>query len=101
MNVLFVCNQNKHRSKTAEELFKKKYATKSAGLYAQKPITKSQLEWADAIVVMEDEQRSELAKRFPDTYIKKRILSLNISDTYHYGQPELKKMLELKMKGLL
>jgi predicted protein tyrosine phosphatase len=99
MNVLFICNQNKHRSKTAEELFKKKYFTKSAGLYADKPVTKSQLAWAGAVVVMEDEQRLELAKRFPDLYLKKRILSLGIPDTFSYGQPELKKMLELKMNN--
>lgn len=101
MKVLFICNQNINRSKTAEDIFRKKYTTKSAGLYAKKPLTKSQLEWADAIVVMEDKQRSEIAKRFPDTYLKKKIISLDIPDTYHYGQFELKKMLELRMKGLL
>ena len=100
MKLLFVCNQNKNRSKTAESLFRKRYSTKSAGLYTQKPITKTQLEWADAVIVMEDGQRSEIAKRFPDIYLKKKILSLGIPDTYQYGQPELKKMLEEKMEGL-
>ena len=31
MKVLFICNQNENRSKTAEELFKNRYKTKSAG----------------------------------------------------------------------
>jgi len=39
MKLLFICNQNLNRSKTAEELFKGKYNTKSAGLYNEKPLT--------------------------------------------------------------
>ncbi len=35
MKVLFICNQNENRSKTAEELFKGKFETTSAGLYKE------------------------------------------------------------------
>lgn len=101
MKVLFICNQNMHRSKTAEELFKNKFEAKSAGLYNEKPVTEKQLEWADTVIVMEDVQRSELAKRFPKAYIRKRILSLDIPDIYSYNQPELVEALKRKMKGLL
>jgi predicted protein tyrosine phosphatase len=97
MKVLFVCNQCQNRSKTAEELFKSQFETKSAGLYNEKPITKKQLSWADTIVVMEDEQRIELVKRFPELCMQKRILSFDISDVYHYNQPEL--VAELKQKA--
>lgn len=100
MNVLFVCNQNLHRSKTAEEVFKGKFSTKSAGLYNEKPITEKQLSWADVVVVMEDSQRTELARRFPGQYMKKRILSLDIPDVYRYNQPELVEELNLKI-GLI
>ncbi len=100
MKVLFICNQNQHRSKTAEEIFKSKFKTKSAGLYNTKPVTKKQLSWADTIVVMEDEQRSEIAKRFPGIYIQKRILSLNIPDIYQYNQPELVSILKTKLNKL-
>lgn len=89
MKVLFICNQNKHRSKTAENLFKDIFQTKSAGLFNETPVTKEQLSWADIILVMEDFQRTEIAKRFPEVYLKKRILSLNIPDVYEYNQPEL------------
>jgi len=89
MNVLFICNQNKHRSKTAEEVFRKKFNTKSAGLFNEKPVTEDQLAWADLVVVMEDSQRSELARRFPKMHLKKRIISLEIPDVYSYNQPEL------------
>ena len=100
MKILFICNQNENRSKTAEELFKDKFETKSAGLYNENPLTERQLAWADAVIVMEGEQRYEISKRFPKTYMQKRILSLNIPDTYYYNQPELIKILKARMKGI-
>ncbi len=72
MKILFICNQNQNRSKTAEEIFKGRFETKSAGLYNESPVTEEQLEWADAVFVMEEEQRHELAKRFPKQYREMR-----------------------------
>ena len=89
MKLLFICNQNQHRSKTAEKLFRNQFETKSAGLYNETPVTLEQLTWADIVVVMEPEQRIELLKRFPVNTLQKRVLCLNISDAYHYNQPEL------------
>ncbi len=100
MNVLFVCNQNQNRSKTARELFKGKFQTKSAGLYTEKPLSKKDLSWADTVMVMESEQRSEIAKRFPKLYMQKRILSLDIPDVYHFNQPELIEILKYKVNKL-
>ena len=100
MKVLFICNQNENRSKTAEELFKSKFEAKSAGLYNEKPLTEKQLSWADVVIVMEDEQRGEIAKRFSKVYMQKRIVSLNIPDIYYYNDPELIKVLKVKMKEL-
>lgn len=100
MRTLFICNQNQNRSKTAELMFKNDFETKSAGLYNNAPVSIEQLEWADLIVVMEDEQRKELGRRFPSIYMKKRIVSLEISDVYHYGQTELKRLLKEKMNNL-
>lgn len=98
MNVLFVCNQNQNRSKTAEVFFKGRFNTKSAGLYNQKPLTERQLAWADVVIVMEGEQRSEIAKRFPERYLQKRILSLEIPDVYSYGDPKLIEILKSKVE---
>lgn len=100
MNVLFICNQNLNRSKTAEHIFKERFKTRSAGLYNNKPVDEKQLSWADVVVVMEDAQRSELAKRFPKQYMQKRILSLGIPDIYNYGQPELVNALKSKVDEL-
>lgn len=41
MNILFICNQNQNRSKTAAELFKGKFKIKSAGLYNDTELIKS------------------------------------------------------------
>ena len=100
MNVLFICNQNKNRSKTAEKMFKQRFKTKSAGLYNSRPVSEEKISWADTIIVMEDAQRSEIAKRFPKQYLLKKILSLNISDIYKFNQSELIKILNMKMEQL-
>lgn len=100
MNILFSCNQNENRSKTAEKLFKDRFKTKSAGLYNLKPVTRKQLQWANTIIVMEEHQRHEIAMRFPDVYMQKRILSMDIPDIYHYNQLELIDVLKSKINEL-
>ncbi|MDD5132889.1 MAG: phosphotyrosine protein phosphatase [Candidatus Nanoarchaeia archaeon] len=101
MKVLFVCNQNENRSKTAEELFKDKFETKSVGLFNSKPITEKELSWADLVVVMEDHQRTEISKRFPKLYLQKQIISFNIPDVYTYNQKELIAILEDKFEDII
>lgn len=98
MKLLFLCNQNKNRSKTAEILFKKEFQTKSAGLYNEKPVTQRELTWPDIIFVMEERQREEIAKRFPKIYIQKQIISLDIPDVYQYNNPKLIKLLQEKIE---
>ena len=100
MRVLFICNQNENRSKTAEEIFKNRFETKSAGLYNEKPVTEKQISWADLIVVMEDFQRTEISKRFPKQYMQKRIVSLDIPDIYYHNQPKLVSILRAKVNEL-
>lgn len=101
MNILFICNQNENRSKTAEELFSSQFETKSAGLYNEEPVSEKQMNWADLIIVMEEEQRKELSKRFPKQYLKKQIIDLDIPDIYFYNQPELVEVLKEKMGKLV
>ena len=82
-------------------LFNNKYNTKSAGLFTNKPLTEKEMKWADSIIVMEDFQRTEIAKRFPKTYLQKRILSLNIPDIYKFNDIKLKKELKNKIVDLI
>ncbi|MCX6709044.1 MAG: phosphotyrosine protein phosphatase [Candidatus Woesearchaeota archaeon] len=100
MKVLFVCNQNQCRSPTAEELFKSRFITKSAGLYGGRIVAKKDLSWADTVAVMESEQRVELVKRFPSECLQKKLVCLNIPDIYNYNDPELIELLKRKEEEL-
>lgn len=100
MNVLFICNQNQNRSKTAEKIFKDRFNTRSTGLYNPVPVDEKQLSWADYVIVMEDFQRKELSERFPKLYLQKQIISLDIPDIFHFNQPELVELLNDKMNEL-
>lgn len=100
MRVLFICNMNQHRSKTAEELFQNRFETKSAGLY-NNLVTEEQIAWADVVVVMTEEQRKEIGKRFPKLYLQKRILEFDVPDIYFHQQKELVQLLEKRCEELL
>ncbi len=86
--------------RTAEELFKDQFKTRSAGLFNENPLSEEEMMWADIIVVMEDFQRREIAKRFLKLYLQKQILSLDVPDVFYYRQPQLIEVLNEKMKGL-
>ena len=100
MNVLFVCGQGKNRSPTAAALFREEHATRSCGLYCERPLDEKLLSWANLVVVMEDAHRQEIAQRFPALYLSKRILSLDVPDIYRRDQPELVALLREKMRRL-
>jgi len=100
MNILFICNQGRNRSKTAAEVFSEGFRTASASLYSDTPVTETQLAQADVIIAMEERHRTEIAERFPRIYLQKRILVLGIPDIYRYGQPELVRLLKAEMSGL-
>ncbi len=101
MNILFICNQGVNRTRTAAELFREPFQTDFAGLYCRKPVTARQIVWADLVIVMEDKHRTEIAKRFPALCLRKRIVTLEIPDLYHRGQPELVHLLTAAMAKLL
>jgi predicted protein tyrosine phosphatase len=88
MRILCVCNQGRHRSRTAAELLSAKHETCYRGIYGNL-VSKEDIAWADLVLVMEDAQRKEIARLFPTEYLRKRILNLNVPDIYSYGQPEL------------
>ena len=92
---LFICNQGENRSKTAANLFGGKFTS----LFNEKSLLNERLlEEADIIYVFEEEQRTEIAKRFPKQYMAKKIINLEIPDIYQYNQPELIKILKEKFK---
>jgi len=98
--ILFVCNQNQNRSKTAEVLFKSLYDTASAGLYNfPNQVTSKQVVWADIVIVFEDRQKQVLCSRFPKECSRKEIINLDIPDMYDYNVPPLVTAIKQKMEN--
>ena len=99
--VLFVCSQNRLRSPTAEQVFscREDLEVDSAGINhdAQNPLTAGLVAWADVIFVMEKAHRSKLQRRFRAALGGKRVICLDIPDSYEFMQPELVQQLEIKV----
>jgi predicted protein tyrosine phosphatase len=89
VNILFICNQGKNRSKTAAQLFAGRFETTFAGLHSNTPVTESQLAQADVIIVMEEWHRQEIARLFPGIYLQKQTAVFGIPDIYRDRQPDL------------
>jgi predicted protein tyrosine phosphatase len=101
MRLLFVCSRNRLRSPTAEEVFSTLpgVETASAGTSpdADNPISLDLVEWADAIFVMEDVHRKKLAESFGSVVRAKKMIVLGIRDKYSFMDPELVRLLRLKL----
>ena len=92
--ILFVCTANIDRSRTAEDLYRTdpRYEVLSAGTaaFAQKPVTREMLLWADRVFVMserEDQHRSLLLSKFPE--VERPVVDLDVADHWRRGDPEL------------
>ena len=64
-----------------------------------KPLTKDIVEWADRILVMEDDHRSYIAAYYPSALSK--VYVLGIQDAYSRENPRLKRLLEQKTRNIL
>jgi predicted protein tyrosine phosphatase len=99
--VLFLCNQNRLRSPTAERVFREDpgLEVRSAGVDpdATVPVTRELLEWADLIFVMEKRQRNIVHKRYPEIYRGKPIICLYIPDQYELMEPALIQALQQRV----
>jgi predicted protein tyrosine phosphatase len=102
---LFICRQNRLRSPTAEQIFAAwpDVETDSAGLGgdATVPLSSEQIAWATIIFVMEKAHRNRLSAKFRPYLNGKRVICLDIPDDYDYMQPELIKLLEVKVGKFL
>ena len=99
--VLFVCSRNRLRSPTAERVFGEMPGVEadSAGLApdADGQLSRDQLDWADTIFVMERAHRAKLMRTFGGALKGKRVICLDIPDSYTFMQPELVSVLERKV----
>jgi len=100
-NILFVCSRNQLRSPTAEQVFSTRpdIEVLSAGTDhdADTPLTPDLVEWADVIFVMERKHRTKLQSRFKPSLKSARIICLDIQDKYEFMDPELVRLLDVKV----
>ena len=98
LRILFVCALNKWRSPTAEALYRPdpRLEVRSAGVRssAKRCISAADVEWADAIFVMDREQKAWIQERFRDLQIP-RIRVLDIPESLVFMDPELQRLLRL------
>jgi predicted protein tyrosine phosphatase len=93
IRTLFICQQNRKRSATAERVFAKDPTldVRSAGTAtdALVQVNRRMIEWADVIFVMDDGQRRDLGRMFPGDEAVDRAICLDIPDLYPFLDPEL------------
>jgi predicted protein tyrosine phosphatase len=91
---------NKRRSLTAEHIYRNdaRLEVRSAGLRAEakRRVTEGDLQWADAVFVMERKHQTWLATQFANLELP-RIDVLDIPDDYEYMDPALQEMLRLTL----
>jgi predicted protein tyrosine phosphatase/ubiquinone/menaquinone biosynthesis C-methylase UbiE len=99
--ILFVCSRNKWRSLTAEKIYEKVsgYNVRSAGTEkdARIRVTEGLVGWADMIFVMEKKHADRLRSKFPESLKGKKVICLQIPDSYKYMEPELVELLQAKL----
>ena len=103
-NILIVCGRNKKRSRTAEHIFKNdnRFNIRSAGLSpkSNKKISEKDLEWADLVLVMENEQRVKIWDLYNHQKLPP-IEVLHITDDYEFMDKELIQLLRESVNEVL
>lgn len=101
MNLLFVCSENRLRSPTGEAVFSKYEGISAIGCGtnadAETPVSGDLIDWADIILVMEKTHRNKVSKKFKHLLNGKKLVSLDIPDNYGCMDPELIRLLEIRV----
>jgi predicted protein tyrosine phosphatase len=104
LNILFVCSKNKWRSPTAETIYRydKRLNVRSAGTStsAKKCISEKDINWADLILVMENEHKKRIINQYNHHELPK-IIVLDIPDEYEYMERELIANIKTSVENIL
>lgn len=101
--VLCVCSAGLLRSPTMAKVLSQdpfNFNTRSAGLeksFALVPINSILVHWADEIVTAEQYQVDKIKEEYNTK--GKKVVSLNISDSYEYNDPKLVKIIKERYEG--
>lgn len=104
-NILFICSKNKWRSPTAEKIYKNdnRFNVRSAGVSesSKRKVSFKDIEWADLILVMEQNHKSRIRKTFREIKYLPPIESLDIPDDFQYMDPELIELIKIQTEAIL
>ncbi len=96
LRILFVCAMNQWRSPTAEAMYRNdaRLEVRSAGVRtgARRRISEGDLEWADAVFVMEREHKQWIQNQFRGMTLPP-ILNLEIPDDFQRMDQDLQDLL--------
>jgi predicted protein tyrosine phosphatase len=88
------------RSFTAETIYSSdtRHLAKSAGtsLHARVKLTGELIRWADIIFPMEKKHEEFIRETFPDESVTKKIICLDIPDTYYFMEPALVELIKAR-----
>ena len=105
MHALFICSRNQWRSPTAELVYRNRPGVhiRSAGTSprARHTVSINDINWADAIFVMEQKHKDRIKSMFPGPTRNAKIHVLDIPDDYLFGDPELMELIEVSTKHLI
>jgi len=103
-NLLVVCGRNKRRSRTAEYIFKNdmRFHIRSVGLSprSERKITEKDIEWADLILVMEQDQKQRIVGTYRHLEVPP-VEVLHIEDEYEYMDEILVELLTDRINSII
>lgn len=96
--VLCVCSAGLLRSPTAANVLHKRlgWNTRAAGScsdFALIPVTEVLLTWANLIIFVNQDNLDDLDEEEKAILARREYITLNISDSYNWGEPELEEMI--------
>jgi protein-tyrosine phosphatase len=93
------------RSRTAESIYSddSRYIVKSAGISknAQVRLTEDLIIWANIVFVMENKFKDIIIDLYPIESLSKKIVSLDIPDTYYYMETQLVDLIKSRVNSIL
>lgn len=104
LKLLFVCQSNVVRSRTAETLWKSYgWKARSAGISegSRVRISPELIDWSNVIFVMEEYMEEYLVKHFAAEVGTREIVILDVHENFYYMQDELQTLLKEKVEGYL
>lgn len=104
-NILFICGKARKRSPTAAVVAAERLGqpTDFAGLSADadERVGPEHVAWADTIAVMEKAQLSRLKRQLGPFLNGKRLVCLDIPDSFEFMQPELVELVTARLGRIL